>query len=249
MTYDIVCWTYDIVENLRHRRFLPHCCQSYVRHRIRCRIRCRTSDVLYRILYHQNVRHRRFLPHCCQSYPTMSYTMSYVNVRYRIRCALQHRYYTMSYVYIVCNIGIIRCRTSISAETYDETVRRRMRFSDVRYAIRSCLLVFPGAVGTRHWHLRQSGSHPAVMGSARAVSYVISVLTVRVCKVQVVSDRLPVHGASDCHLCASRRGSSVRALNPSYDCPHFGTINLHARARANVCARDIKGDLTPLQGM
>ena len=99
------------------------------------------------------------------------------------------------------------------------------------------------------WHLQQSGSHPAVTGSARAVSYVISALNVRVCEIQVVSARLPLHGASDCYWCASRRGSSVSALKRSYDCPPFGTINLHARARANVRARDIKGELTPLQGM
>jgi hypothetical protein len=41
------------------------------------------------------------------------------------------QYYTMLYVYNV--------RRS-----------RRMRYSDVQYDIRYCLLVFPGAVGTGH---------------------------------------------------------------------------------------------------
>ena len=136
--------------NIRHRRSKYCSCQSYVRCRIRYRIRCSTSEVRCRIRYHQNVRHRRFGDCSCQSYRTMSYTMSYVNVRYRIRYALQHLHYTMSYGNIVCYIGIIRCRTCISAETYDKTVRRRLRCSDVRCDIRYCLRVFPGAVGTRN---------------------------------------------------------------------------------------------------
>jgi hypothetical protein len=57
-------------------------------------------------------------------------------------------------------------------------------------------------------------------------------------------------GASTCFWCTSHSSSSVIALNPSCDCPHFGTTNLHACARANLCARDIlKGDFTPLQGI
>jgi len=130
-------------------------------------------------------------------------------------------------------IGIIRYRTSISSKTNDmpydvacDIVTYDIDVYDVRY----CLLVFPGAVGT----------DPAVTGSARTVSYVISALTVRVSE---------MYWASDCYWCASSRGSSVSALNPSYDCPHFGSINLHARARANVCAREIKRDSTPLQGI
>ena len=59
-------------------------------------------------------------------------------------------------------------------------------------------------------------------------------------------------GASDCYWCVFCRGSSVSALNLKYYCAHFVTIHLHARAPANVCARDLKrrlDDLTPLQGI
>jgi hypothetical protein len=214
-------------QNVRHRRFLPHCCHFDVRHRI---------------------RHRRFLPHCCQFdvRHRIRHRTSTYDVVYDIRVLC--RDYTISYVYI----GIIRYRTSISSKTNDmpydvacDIVTYDIDVYDVRY----CLLVFPGAVGTGHWHLGQSGSHPAVTGSARTVLYVISALTVPVSEIQVVCLPGPLHGASDGYGCASSRGSSVSALNPSYDCPHFGSINLHARARANVCAREIKRDSTPLQGI
>ena len=51
---------------------------------------------------------------------------------------------------------------------------------------------------------------------------------------------LQVPEASVCYWCASRRCSTFSSLNPSYDCPHFDTIQLHARAPANVCARELK---------
>ena len=59
---------------------------------------------------------------------TTSYTISYKKVRCRIRYATSRRYYTISYVHIVCLVAIIRYHTSKSQKTYDVIVRCRMRF-------------------------------------------------------------------------------------------------------------------------
>ena len=59
---------------------------------------------------------------------TTSYTTSYKKVRCRIRYATSRRYYTISYVHIVCLVAIIRYRTSKSQKTYDVIVRCRIRF-------------------------------------------------------------------------------------------------------------------------
>ena len=68
-----------------------------------------------------------------------------------------------------------------------------------------------------------------------------------------ISDLLPMQRLDGKSLLrASSTGSSVSSLNPSYDCPHFGTIHLHARAHANVCARESKRQLDgamPLEGI
>ncbi len=45
---------------------------------------------------------------------------------------------------------------------------------------------------------------------------------------------------------------AVTSLHPIYDCTHFWTIHLHARAQANVCTLELKRWLykaTPLQGI
>ena len=68
----------------------------------------------------------RFLPF----WRTTSYTTSYVFWRCRIRCAVQHRYYTISNVRF-------RCRWLTSPKTYDIALRRRMQYRSIRYAIRS----------------------------------------------------------------------------------------------------------------
>jgi hypothetical protein len=47
-----------------------------------------------------------------------------------IRCAVQHRYYTISNVRF-------RCRWLTSPKTYDIALRRRMQYRSIRYAIRS----------------------------------------------------------------------------------------------------------------
>ena len=70
----------------------------------------------------------------------------------------------------------------------------------------------------------------AVTQQSRAVPELYYTVPVR--EIQVVCLPGLLHGASDGYWCASCRSSSVSALNRSYDCPPFGTINLHARARA-----------------
>ncbi len=59
-----------------------------------------------------------------------SHTTSYVFLLCHIRCAMQHRYYTMSYVRF-------RCRWFTLPKTYDIALRRRMQYRSIRYAIRS----------------------------------------------------------------------------------------------------------------
>ncbi len=66
----------------------------------------------------------RFLPF----WRTTSHTISYVFGRCRIRCVMQHRYYTISYVRF-------RCRCFTSPKTYDIVLRRRMQYCSIRYAI------------------------------------------------------------------------------------------------------------------
>ena len=116
----------------RRRRFFYCSCQSYVATSYTISYTICTSDVRYRIRYRKKCRRRRFFYCSCQSYVATSYTMSYVismflQKSYTI-CTCEHRYYTISYVYIVRYIGIIRYRTSKSSITYDDTVRPRMRY-------------------------------------------------------------------------------------------------------------------------
>ncbi len=59
-----------------------------------------------------------------------SYTTSYVFLRCRIRCAMQHRYCTISNVRF-------RCRWLTSPKTCDIALRRHVQYRSIRYAIRS----------------------------------------------------------------------------------------------------------------
>ena len=112
---------------------------SYMRYRIRYRIYCiryrmlnvryRMSDVRYRIRHLQKLQYHRFL---VQVLATFVYDVVYDIVRNIVGFAeivydmqILCRYYTISYVYIVCYVGIIRYRTSISTKTYANTIRRR----------------------------------------------------------------------------------------------------------------------------
>jgi hypothetical protein len=68
----------------------------------------------------------RFLPVVCAT----SHTASYAFLRCRIRCAMQHRYYTISYVRF-------RCRWFTSPKTHGIALRRSMQYRSIRCAIRS----------------------------------------------------------------------------------------------------------------
>jgi hypothetical protein len=75
----------------------------YAGQNIRCRIRCRTSDLRYRM----HVRHRVLRCHTCLTYDIdirCRTCTTYDIVRVRCRTCTTYD--------IVCNIGIIRCRTS-----------------------------------------------------------------------------------------------------------------------------------------
>ena len=71
----------------------------------------------------------------------------------------------MSYGNIVRHIGIIRCRMSESPKTYDDTVRPRMRYRNLRYDVRYCL---PGAAfaAGRTGHAPGAPTGPASWSSA-----------------------------------------------------------------------------------
>ncbi len=79
--------------------------------------KCTTSYVFY-----------RFLP----VVRATSHTTLYVFWRCRIRNAMQHQYYTMSY-------GRFWCRWFTSPITYDIVLRRRMQYCSIQYKIRSIL--------------------------------------------------------------------------------------------------------------
>jgi hypothetical protein len=91
-----------------------------------------------------------------------SHTTSYVFWRCRIRCAMQHWYYTITYVRF-------RCRWFISPKTYDITLRRRMQYRSIRYAIRSIRLAWGGGRrGGTYWPCPSSshGSCFLILGPA-----------------------------------------------------------------------------------
>jgi hypothetical protein len=103
---------------------------SYVKYTISY-VKNTISYIKYTISYTTSYKMCDIVCFCCWFLPflyTTSYTISYKKVRCRIRYATSRRYYTISYVHIVCLVAIIRYRTSKSQKTYDVIVRCRMRF-------------------------------------------------------------------------------------------------------------------------
>jgi hypothetical protein len=116
---------------------------SYVKIQV---LASRTCDIVYDVVYdivcflydivratYDIVKKRttsyvfyRFLP----VVRATSHTTSNVFGRCSIRCAMQHRYYTMSY-------GRFQRRWFTSPKTYDIALRRRMQYRSIRYAIRT----------------------------------------------------------------------------------------------------------------
>ena len=138
--YDIVCLTYDIVYDICKNYdivvFFTGSCQSYIRYRIRyCirylmpNVRYRMSDVRYRIRHLQKLRYRRYFVQVLANriydivYDIVYDILVFDDIVYDMQ--MECRYYTISYAYIVCYVGIIRYRTPIYTKTYVKTIRCR----------------------------------------------------------------------------------------------------------------------------
>ncbi len=100
---------------------------SNIRYRIRHRINFAISYVFVAGSCHFYIR-TYIKSYDIVRYRTIYDTISYKKVRCRIRYATSRRYYTISYVHIVCLVAIIRYSASTSQKTYDVTVQCSIRF-------------------------------------------------------------------------------------------------------------------------
>ena len=148
------------------------------------------------------------------------------HVRHRLRCEKQYRDIrtsgkepSISYP-MLKNIGIYGCRG----------------FADVMADMAPAA---PPPPAGRTGHCPGAPTGPTSWSSARLDSLYTTgtVLT---------PSPAALHMPGGCEQCAVRPrqaqpGPGWQAcLHPSYDCPHFGTGHVHARAPANVCARELK---------
>ena len=108
IAYDIVYIVYDIV------------CQMYD-------IVCLTYDIVYDICKNYDIVCVlvRFLANRIYDivYDIVYDILVFADIVYDMQ--MECRYYTISYAYVVCYVGIIRYRTPISTKTYANTIRCR----------------------------------------------------------------------------------------------------------------------------
>ena len=124
MTYDIVCWTYDIVKTYDIVGFYPI-------------VANRTYDIVYDVVYDVVRQTYNIVYNIIKTYDIVGFYPIVANrtLRCRIRC----RTSPYDIVYDVpCIICIIRCRTSISYATsvlYDVVRRYRLKRTTKPYDV------------------------------------------------------------------------------------------------------------------